>query len=370
VVDAWWARLPRDTTQPPWRLIRPESVTVIDDATLRVTLTQPVDSPRTFAHPLLAVTKTVVGSAWPLGTGSYRVADANDSEVGRRTIVAVPSRSSRMPVVRFRASDGSDVRDHLDRDVDLLVTANPRALAYAASRPGLIVRPLPWDRTYVLMSRVRMESEIEMDSGLPPAVRSALARDAVRAPSRGSETPYWWQDVAECQLPLPRVFPPVRPLTANRIVYDETDPVARDIAQRMVALLDGALVDGQPFDARGLFGNASDRRRRFTAVGMDPERFAREIAAGHERAFVTAVARRSVDACGAVASLVKRMPWLAADVARGEAGQPSARADRLGLDRILVPLVDTRAHLVVRADRIGRLELEWDGTVRMSGDAR
>ncbi len=370
VVSSWRDRLPQDTTRPPSRLVRPESVTVVDDRTLSVALTRPIESPRVFAHPLLGVARSVDGSDWPLGTRAYRLGDAQGRESGQRVIVATPVRSGgALPVVQFRVSDGSDVRDHLDADVDLLVTEDLRALQYASSREGFVVRPLPWDRTYVLAVSGRRVSD-DAAWGLSSSVRSALARDAVRAPSRGAASPYWWLDVEPCPVPAPRTVRPDQEPAANHIVYDHSDLVARDIAERLVALLDGALVDGARFDARRLFGSTADRAERFTAVGLDPERFVQALAIGNEPAYVAAIPRRALDGCAGVASLVAQMPWLAAEVPSQTPGQDAMTANRLRLARQLVPLVDTRADLIIRGERMGRMHLEWDGAVRWSGSVR
>jgi hypothetical protein len=127
------------------------------------------------------------------------------------------------PVVRLAAdsSGGTDPRDLLDRhEIDLVVTRDPVVLDYARRSAALRVRPLPWDRVYVL------------EPGGPSVADTtelrALARDAVPGDARGAEPPYWWRE-AGCA-------PAAGRLTSDDVSYPAGDPVARALAERLVAL--------------------------------------------------------------------------------------------------------------------------------------
>jgi hypothetical protein len=124
--------------------------------------------PLVFADPEWAVTKLVTGRDWPAGTGAYTA----DTSGGR--VIVSPSRGGGRPVLVLRSSGAGDARDLLDAGVDVLVTAEPAALSYAAGRPGITATPLPWDRTYALLG----VGVADISAGL----RAGLARDAVRTP--------------------------------------------------------------------------------------------------------------------------------------------------------------------------------------------
>jgi Bacterial extracellular solute-binding proteins, family 5 Middle len=119
-----------------------------------------------------------------------------------------------------------DLRDALDSGVDLVVTADAPALAYARSRPELAVVPLPWGRTYVLVST----------RPFPPAredrVRGSLARDVVREEARPAEPMVWW-DVGCAAAATP---PSSARAPEARVAYPAGDPTAAALAGRLVAL--------------------------------------------------------------------------------------------------------------------------------------
>jgi hypothetical protein len=144
------------------------------------------------------------------------------------------------------------------------------------------------------------------------AFRHALARDAVRAEARGAEPPYWWEPATGCG--PPRASASAR--HSGAVVYPSNDRVARDLAQRVVALS----------PAPGL-----------TARGLDKAEFGAALRAGGERAYVLAVPRRSLLPC------------------RESANWPAGSA--------VVPLLDVRSSLIARR-HAPALTTDWDGTVR------
>ncbi len=154
-----------------------DSVVASGDRTVTVHLRRPtLQGPLALADPALAVAKRVPGIAWPIGTGSYWVsADLTASPVG----------GQHRPVLKWRTAAG-DARDLLDAGVDLLVTDDPTALAYAATRADFTSVPLPWDRSYVLLAPVPVR--------IPAPTLEDLARHAVRVEARPAVAPFWWQD--------------------------------------------------------------------------------------------------------------------------------------------------------------------------------
>jgi hypothetical protein len=125
----------------------------------------------------------------------------------------------------------TDLRDAIDSGADLVVTSDPAVLDYAASRAGVSVRPLPWNRTYVLVTVPGQSLPLDPGSGDSSDFRAALARDAVRVAARPAEPPYWWETARVCPLrPHPRVT------TTPGVAYPENDMTARALAERIVAM--------------------------------------------------------------------------------------------------------------------------------------
>jgi hypothetical protein len=125
--------------------------------------------------------------------------------------------------------DARTARDALDAGIDVLITKDPAAVAYAATRPDYIALPLPWDRLYVLV--------VPSDTGfwgehLPPALAPDLVL-ALRTPARPAVAEPWRGRLSDDHCYF-HAGPGDRP----RIVYSEADSVARAIAERLVALAD------------------------------------------------------------------------------------------------------------------------------------
>jgi hypothetical protein len=209
--------------------------------------------------------------------------------------------------------DSGDLRDAIDRGVDLVHTSDPGVIEYASRRPGLTSIPLPWNRAYLLLLP---SSSAGVGAAIPPdtaGFRAALARDAVRADARAAAAPSWWERAGAC----PQVTPPSawrRPL-ANTVVYRASDRVARDLAERIVALA------GAP---------------ELAARSLDDEAFRSALASGSERGFVLAAPVHATVPC------------------RESAGWPPSAT--------VVPLIETRPHAILRRGT-PPFEVEWDGTL-------
>ena len=223
----------------------------------------------------------------------------------------------RTPALIFRRPPSGDPRDALDRGADLLVTRDPALVDYAAAKSEFVSLPLPWTTTYVLIEPAARENGL-VPGGKLGALRQSLARDAVRADARAAEPPFWWDDLERCPAPpAPLVGP-----RSSRVVYPVGDEVARALAERIVALA-GA---GAGLTTRSL---ADDELR--AALRSDSE-----------RAYLLAVPRQSLTVCRDSAE------WL--------------------LGASAVPLIDTRAHAIVRRGA-PPLTIEWDGTPRPDDSA-
>lgn len=211
-----------------------------------------------------------------------------------------PADTVAAPYIRFATiAAGADPRDLLDSTAagpagpaDVLVTRDPSVIGYAKARAGFVVEPLPWDRVYAAVltdpSRTRIAPTAEL--------RASLAHGAVRADARGARPAYAWEH-AGCTGTGARSSSPAR-----RIIYRDGDPVARDLAERLVAM-DGTV----------------------TAAPLAGDRLAAALATGADAAYVV------------------RLP-LALDTAAACAPLPSRPAGAA-----IVPLVETRPHAIVRA---------------------
>jgi hypothetical protein len=337
-----------------------DSVEIESDRTLFLHFDRPHDHvPHALAELALAVWKRS-GSAWPLGTGRYQLAPGAGPQLTSGS-TAFPAAGRVGPEIEFRVATAADARDLLEDETELLLTRDPAVIDYAGSLTRLADIPLTWDRTHILLSTSRVQQlrrDEELES-LPEEVVDALARDAVRGDARGYRRPSWWDVQGSCPGPSdgPARLPPVprgayRP-GPRRIVYDRGDSIAQDLANRIVALAG----DARSTAASALAAAIPALRepdRSVTAEGLTSERLAATLRAGDDFAYVVRINRLELDPCMAVRRLVVAAEWLG--------------IDGLELSEMLVPLVDSRAHAIVRGESLG-LQLDWDGTISIA-DAR
>jgi len=222
-------------------------------------------------------------------SGAYDLLRRND------TLFAVPRRSG-LPVLRFATHAAADARDPLDAGADIVVTRDQRAIAYAGSRADLLPVPLAWDRTYVLVS--------------PSAIPIASIRDAVRGESRAPVAPFWWADGSLCTAQDFNGTNQAR----TRLVIPAGDPVARDLAARIVAGTPGLVV-----------------------AAADSATIARAIERGMDAGYLLALPRATPVACPVA-------PWPAGWT--------------------LTPLAETRAYAILRRGVV-RISSDDDGLFRV-----
>jgi hypothetical protein len=231
-------------------------------------------------------------------------------------------------VITETPAPGTDLRDVLDRGLqathaprpDILVTPDPNVLAYATSSAGYFTVVLPWSRTYVLVAA-------DSASMVPSqAERDALARDAVTGDARGAAPPFAWLTDSGCFAPLAHPSTAPRPVVA----YAAGDAIARQLAERIVALADARTRPGWlPASL------ASGATPRVAAIAVDS--VADALASGRAAAAVVAFARDPRTRCGTSSAL---LAW------RG------------------VPLVDSRAHVIVRRGSGAAFTIGAYGTLR------
>jgi len=300
VVAAWRAR---DSTLA-------QSVTVLSDRTIAVR--PPVAPVQPLADPALAVTKRAPGGDWPIGTGGHWVSETDAAGV----LSAVPVRRGGLPALRISTVPAGRTRDALDEGSDVVITGDPAVLEYAGTRPGYVDVPLDWNRTYVLLAPGH-------PAGLADIQRESL-RDAVHLDARPAEwtgDQFWLAQLRACGFPTARDTAPSAP-RRQRVVYDQSDRNAADLAARLVGL--------------GALGNRS------TATGLAPAAFTAALRAGGDAAYVLPLRRRVFDVCRAALELP---PW--------------------SWTATVEPLLDVRPHALVRRG-LPPLQLDWDGTPRIS----
>lgn len=308
--------------------------------------------PRELSSSVYAIAKPSEETPWFLGSGAYRI----DRMMGRgqgpsgRTILVRSATGAEGPVIRFVENPGGDARDWLEGDIDLMVASDPAVIGYASGRARLTTVPLPWDMTYVLLSTSRVAA---LEGGVRPgkidgSLSDALARDAVRGDARGHRPPSWWDTHGDCD----GVSDEVRtggPSGTRRLLFDEDDPVARDLAERILALAsrDPAISWEAAAIAAAIPGLSGEGPSR-VADGVPDGELERSLRHGDDFAYIIGVPCRPADPCFEVSELVRRAPWLAPpDVELADA---------------LVPLVDTRRYAIAMRDRFG-LTVDWYGTV-------
>jgi len=243
-------------------------------------------------------------------------------------------------VLRFLEYTGRDSRDLLDDGVDMMITGDPRVLDYAAGRDELESTPFTWQRSYVLLSTSRAN---EFGAGkTPPQITgelsAGLARDAVKTDARTSE-PGWWENIGGCGGTTPGSAPQFAGLE-RRVLYDERDPVARGLAERIVALSavdPAASLDAKSIDVSIVIGPG----RPLTAKGAKPRELSQSLWSGNDFAYIVSVPRIPPDPCYGVRRLLARAPWISV---------PGA-----DISDVLLPLIDTRLHAITKKAMFGMI---------------
>ncbi len=239
-------------------------------------------------------------------------ADESDCAAFRR------QRVTGVPIVVSLRVPGADLRDLMDggvaatggRPPDVLVTRDSQELAYARRRGDFLVAALPWSTTYVLVpARTRTATDLTSS-----AARDALARDAVTSEARGATGPFLWMTDTTCVT----VPPPTSTAPVPLLAFAAGDPIASELAARIRSLSAGR----EPISIGPL---------RSTLI-------LNWMAAGRASAGLLPLARDPRTPCGT----------------RGNARVPAGA----------VPLVDARAHVVIRRGSGAAILVAPDGSFR------
>jgi hypothetical protein len=334
-----------------------DSASVANERVVHVYLKKPSrEVPLALTASVFAVRKPSTGSQWLLGSGPYRVVPSGrgSTHLFKRTFAAHPTLDAEGPLIKFVETSANDPRDLLEGVIDMLVTADPAVIEYAGRRPQFATIALPWDRTYVLLStsqgtKLERGGALEM---IPADLTDGLARDAVRGDARGYQPPSWWDDLDRCnEFVIDRRGSPSSHVATHvpRVVYDSNDGVARDLAERIVALVTTDPSDSP--EAAAVISAvvvSSGNKPGTIAEGVSTDELAQSLRQGDDLAYVVSIPRRPSDPCYEARELLKRAPWLAI---RG-----------FDLSRALIPLVDTRPHVIAKKDKFG-LTTDWYGNI-------
>ena len=246
VIAAWlWAarRAGGDGRLFPDPLLSPlaQRVGLFDSLTIEIRPALPcADLPRRLAAPGYAVSAERPLLRWRIGTGPFRPralhlpAEAN--------VVCTPNLKHPSPPgaasLTFE-SGGGGRHDRMGSGADAILLRDPGSLRYYERREELRIVPLAWDRLYLL----------ERAPGAPPSPGwleslrgDLLAGDLLQGQARPVEL-----DDLELFLPFQRgAFESRAGRALSAIYFLAGDPVARDLALRIAALLPGAAVLGGP----------------------------------------------------------------------------------------------------------------------------
>ncbi|MGH7626855.1 MAG: hypothetical protein ACREOJ_16260 [Gemmatimonadaceae bacterium] len=228
--------------------------------------------------------------SWRIGAPGYAL-----SATRPHVLRLAPLQGSVAPALIVRAIAPPLARDALDAGATVLVTGDPDAVAYARSRSDLESVALPWDRSWVLV--VPSASTPHPTPGANSAadsLRSALAAGAVREDARASDGDHWWNGAPlSCVSGLTSLADSgvASASTADRIAYREGDTVARELAERLVAL---AAVHSPALAALApsLVG-----RGRLRAAGLARDAFAQAMATGRDAGYILPLPMRAPAAC-------------------------------------------------------------------------
>jgi len=211
------------------------SADTLNDRTIRIRLTTPEILPWDLDRSSFSLVTTRSSLAgWPLGTGPYRP----DTTMMVQALRLLPVDSGlALPILEFWQLKNSDPRDLLDHGAEVMFTTDPSLIDYADKRGDRNSLPLPWNRTYFLLYLPPLDSLPPVLASLTDSVRGqelrrALSRDAVRAESRPASRGSARQgDCLGFAGPCHSGSPV--------ILYPPGDRTAKDLAERLVALVPG-----------------------------------------------------------------------------------------------------------------------------------
>ena len=367
VRDAWLAARARPLVpgRPgPWSWMRVDGMRVSGARQLTVRLTSaPPNEAEFFSHPDLAIWKPT--GDWATGSGPYRITAGSVSwsfslEPNPHHPFAERGRSS----LDFSVHNGSDPRDVLGK-ADILLLESMSALSYAKDLGEFQTFPLAWNHTYVLVSPHYSGTRTQSTSWTE--LRTELSEHIVDADARPA-TSFSGTSVKGCALPRNITSTQVvshdvialDPDGGHQLAYQDGDPNAKKLAERLVALAADRSKDGK------VLLDTIDPPSGSTnpvAVQLVPTSYASSLEAGDRWAYLVSVQRTYTDPCLDAAAFAGSLRWLASRVntARPRSGSALVMAG--------IPLLSARNHVALRRGVAG-IKQDWDGTLRLAGAGR
>ena len=294
--------LARDTGM--WSALAPVS---LEDGgvSLRIGLGQPVSSGRPFADPRILALEVL------------------------RPVDAAAVRGIRFPI-----GDGpepvswGEIRDAVDDRADLAVTRAADVVRYGEATGAYHTTPLAWDRLHLLVTPAAAGAGL----GEPTSEMLDLVAAGLRADTRPAGLPSWMRDSCGAR---PTAFSEEPTGTDGRIAYLAGDPLGADLASRLVALglRDAGLLRELGLEAPG---------RAWAAVPLEAVELRARLRSRAGPSLVSAP-RRPLTPCEA------RTTW--------DALVPSTSH--------VVPLVESRAHALIRSGAAVAGHRTGDGLVRL-----
>ncbi len=369
VLRAWSANqaCPRTGDQTPlwnWFNTRSKNISQVDDLRIAIQLPEPqARFPWLLAHPATAISLPREGWLWPVGSGPLRLRASTPAPLP--DLDCRPnSHHPNQPVCKdltFRVLPGSDPRDLVSTDIDLVLTDNLEAVRFFREMPGFAPVPLPWNRLFLLVCPpdrnpagpefwANLVQKIDARNDL--TLVSARPWDHLVFPSGGA-----WG--------CPQLTGPVSldssgrrewnlgkpPLDEKTIAFPRGNAAARELAQRLVAL--------GPDDLR--------------VVGVHPESLNFILNWQMAAAVVLPSDQQFPTGCLQTATLIGRTAWLQTAAFQTEGTENLVQANtQAGLalkhpaqvlqDKGLIhPLALTHSWLITRGEWAG-LALAFDGT--------
>ena len=279
------------------------------------------------ASPGIAVRRSRANDSWPEGSGSHRIS----STALRNELQLAPVAAE--PMLRVVSATPAAARDLIDAGLGLMLTGDVGVVAYAASRPGVETRALGWDRAWVLAIPGRRRTDVRSTGGRD-GLRRSLVRSAGEANTRGASDIAWLTLSRACVSRGRRESAMGALGTRARIVYATDQPVARVIAERLVAL---AASEASRAATETVLAPAAPELvaagSQLTTAGLSRDAFNAALRAGTDVAFIASVPASAMYGCADAQSVLRHADWLSRD---GETVD----------DAIVVPLVATRWNAV------------------------
>jgi Bacterial extracellular solute-binding proteins, family 5 Middle len=293
----------------------------VDDYTIRVHFyARPYDIVRFLADRKRSVSRHSPGMAWPAGTTRFRYRNG-----GRGFLILESIGPNRLNLIRYTVVSGSDQRDVLDDGIDVITTDRPEVVAYGQELGNYDTRVLAWSSTYFLLLEGRRPTFLAPLGASQLPFQQGIATDAITANARSYRPPSGWaEDVCGSA-----ITPLATPLTLSRISYQAGDRTAREIAERVLFLASSG--NALPRELTRLRENAIAIQH---VISLSPD----NSLDARETVEIVRINRALGDPCAALR----------------EAGNPNWNN--------AIPLVDTRAHAIVRFGSPGVL-ISGDGTM-------